>query len=236
METLEHLGLSALLERRSTDFLPPCQLGDSNSQPFSYWPNALTTRLPDTQCPVFVSSKWSYSASMSRMTKIASKSTLMSHILVSMSPLCIFINFNIYSSPSLHRIFILPLAVHSFHSLHSISLSLSDFSACLLSSSTSHPSTSSSQSVDLSLFLYIRTSFYISLLTSPHPSLSLSSLLSPSSLTGYLSQSLLSHLRVLLPLALPLVLRSLGAAPSGCRAFRVLEAASVQCSSSLKMR
>lgn len=48
--TLEQLGLSALLKRTSTDF-SPCQLEDSNKQPFSYWPNTLTARLPAVPRP-----------------------------------------------------------------------------------------------------------------------------------------------------------------------------------------
>jgi hypothetical protein len=38
-------GLTALLKRQKERVLP-CQLGDSIQQPFSYWLNALTTRLP----------------------------------------------------------------------------------------------------------------------------------------------------------------------------------------------
>ena len=51
------LELSTLLKGKSTD-ISPWQLGVSNQRHFSYWPNALTARLPAILCALHTHSLW----------------------------------------------------------------------------------------------------------------------------------------------------------------------------------
>ena len=50
----EQLGLSALLKGTSTNFLKLSRLGDSNQQPFVYWPNALNRYATLESCTAFI--------------------------------------------------------------------------------------------------------------------------------------------------------------------------------------